>query len=177
MLPSGGAPQQIRNRTGATEMSRHLTSFAAFFLPELRAAGCFVPCGSFLLPDGAANKHVPPSKAPGQKSGGAGSNSRYRRNVLAAHSLLCAGRHSWSSGRVPLSHHRRGPRSVGDRYAAIRKGKVFCFEQSWPFRRVSLFHPRNGFRASVHTTSSIRRRALYVEIETARPRRGRRKSE
>jgi hypothetical protein len=30
-------------------MSRDLTSFAAFFLLELKAAGCFVPCGSFLL--------------------------------------------------------------------------------------------------------------------------------
>jgi hypothetical protein len=70
----------------------------------------------------------------------------------------------------PLSQHRRGPWSVGDRYAAIRKGKVVCFEQPWPVRRVSLFHPRNGIRASVHTTSSTRRRALYVEIETGRDR-------
>jgi hypothetical protein len=31
-------------------MSRDLTSFAAFFLPELRAAGCFVPAALFYCP-------------------------------------------------------------------------------------------------------------------------------
>ena len=41
------------------------------------------------------------------------------RKVLTSHSLLYAGRHSWSHGRVPCPQHCPSPRSVGARYAAL----------------------------------------------------------
>ena len=50
-----------------------------------------------------------------------------QRNVLTSHSLLCAGRHSWSHVRAPCPNI--GGSSVSRRPVQLTKGKAFCFEQ------------------------------------------------